>query len=99
MHIYIHILEDNLTSYADSLMAYAVAEAVCQGHNIAIVCANSAMADKLFQNLPFKQPEDSDIPDVATPPPAAATTPLLTGGEGHGLRIAWQYGKYLNKGM
>lgn len=70
-------------------MAYAVAEAVIQEHNIAIVCANSAIADKLFQNLPFKQPEDTDIPD-------AAAAPSFDGG--HGLRIAWQYGKYLNKG-
>ena len=76
-----------MSVYADSLMCYSIAEAICQRHNVAIVCSSSSVAEGVIRSLPFKILDESES--------------LVSGdaASNYGLHIAWQYKKYIDKGI
>ncbi len=85
-HKCVFLTEDEMSVFSDSLMSYNIAEAICQGHNVAIVCSSSSVAEGVIRSLPFKILDESES--------------LVAGDaeSNYGLQIAWQYKKYIDKG-
>jgi hypothetical protein len=66
---------------------YSIAEAICQRHDVLII---TAPGENVLSRLPFELSQESESKNKAEIAPTASA-----GGEQ--LKIAWQYGKYLNE--
>ena len=77
-------------------MNYMIAEACSQGHDVLIIAApcGAMPAENLFTRLPMNLSRDVD----EKTPGSASAKEGVSSSDGNGLKIAWQYGKYLNKG-
>jgi elongator complex protein 4 len=89
------LLESDLYSdYADTLLAYSIAEALSNSQDAVLVVESRRAADVLLGSLPYNltladELQHSDDHPITSP---------STESEADGLRIAWQYDKYSTKG-
>lgn len=84
--------EDTFSNHAETLMAYMIAEACSQSHDLLLISAPSGIdvSGNILSRLPMNQSRDPDDKAVVSGQDQRDST---------GLKIAWQYGKYLKRGL
>jgi len=85
------IEEDKYSNYAESLYFYCIAESICSSAETLIVSPSQVELTKLLSSLPFNLSHERNISQIPPPDISKST-------EDTGLKIAWQYEKYLNSG-
>ena len=83
---------DEYSNYSETLMAYSLAEGLSHGHKTLICGCEESQFESLLQNVPFNLSFDKIHAKDPSPAPETAKDT-----QDHGLKIAWQYEKYLVK--
>eukprot|EP01041_Mallomonas_annulata_P011747 gene11747-24632_t len=83
--------EDRFSNFSETLIAYSIAEAIIHGHKTLLLCPAQEDVEKTLGKLPFALSASSNSSE--TPPETGIQQQTK-----NGLKIAWQYGKYLDPG-
>jgi elongator complex protein 4 len=102
-------LTENYSAFGQTLFAYNVAEGLSHGHDNLIIVDNGHEAEKLLRMLPLNLNLEKIEPSVNNNVVATASFPISStesrdeannqkeNQQGYGLKIAWQYEKYLSE--
>lgn len=87
---------DTYSNYSETLMGYSMAEGLSHGHRTLVCCNDEAALETFLQCLPFNLSYDK----IHSKNPAETSITSSSASNGtdafdHGLKIAWQYEKYL----
>jgi hypothetical protein len=93
---------DEVSSYCQTLLSYNIAESLSHDHHTFLILRDSNEADMLLKAVPHnskigKQGSNEDVEDSKENNKAQKDASQVTGGGDWGLKIAWQYSKYLSK--
>lgn len=88
---FICIEEDELSSYAQTLLCYSMAESLSQNQDTIIISSSEKNVTSILSHLPYNLSrsdvtvgDDKTLTEVAVEP------------VNNQLKVAWQYGKYIN---
>ena len=108
------IESDSFSNYGEYLLSYGMAQALSSGHKVLVLTDNPLSAEVVASTLPYNQNVGTSKVAVITAKSASGgeisveteeSTPkkeisdkIDAGNENSGLKIAWQYEKYVTKG-
>lgn len=98
-------LTENYSAFGQTLFAYNIAEGVSHGHENLIIVDNGHEAEKMLRLLPLNLNVEKIDPSLSSSAATTTTPDEITDKDsatkssesGFGLKIAWQYEKYLSK--
>jgi predicted ATP-dependent serine protease len=84
---------DSFSTYGENLVLYGLAEGVSHQNSVLIISEDTLEAERLVNSIPYNQTVGSSSSSVDL-----EKASVQKKDHSNTLKIAWQYGKYLNKG-